>query len=123
MSYQKHIEKKGDYLLIRYTGSLAAKDLPKGRNVFQDLATLCRSEGCKKALLDSRELSIDLETMNLFHLGFDLGTVSDQNIRFAMLGTKEQIPDKFMENVAVNRGAMMRSFIDESEAIAWLSKT
>ena len=123
MSYERHTEKKGDYLLIRYTGSLAIKDLPRGQNVFQNIADLCRQNECKKVLLDSRELTIDLGTMDLYQIGSLLAETRGSLVKFSILGTDEQVPsDNFMENVAVNRGGFVRVFTVEDEGIAWLSE-
>jgi hypothetical protein len=122
MSYEKHVERRADHIVIRYTGSMTADDLPKGRNVFQDIAALCQSSGCERVLLDARELSVDLGTFDFFQLGSKVAEVSDRRIRFAMLGTVEQTLDVLMEDVAANRGANARSFTDETEALAWLSR-
>ena len=123
ISFESHTEKRGDYLWIRYTGFLASKDLPSGRNTFEAVADLCRENGCKKVLLDARELITELGTMDLFTLGCQLADVPDRSVRFALLGTEKQVPaDNFMENVAVTRGSFMRVFTVEDEAIAWLSR-
>ena len=121
MNYEKHVEKKGCYLLVKYTGSLTGRDLPGGDSVFHHLARLCQQNDCDRALLDSRQLSVSLGDIDLFRLGYELAELPDQLIKFAMLGTEEQVPsDNLMENVAVDRGAYLRVFTNEDEAISWL---
>jgi hypothetical protein len=124
MSYERHIVRKGDYLLIRYTGALSASDLPGDQNIFQNIAALCRDYGCERVLLDARELAVDLGAWDLHQLGSFVSEVPDKAIKFAMLGTQDQVPaDKFIENVATNRGGRLRVFTEEDEAVAWLSGT
>lgn len=44
----------------------------------------------------------------------------DSTFRIAILGTEDDQRLPYIENVAVNRGLQVKSFIDDSEAVAWL---
>ena len=98
MSFERHTEKRCDYLWIRYTVFLGSKQLPSGRNTFEAVADLCRENGCKKVLLDARELITELGTMDLFTLGCQLADVPDRSVRFALLGTEKQVPAEIFFN-------------------------
>ena len=122
MNYKRHITTRGGYLLIRYTGSLALEDLPRGQNAFQHIADICEQQNCSGVLLDARDLTMGLSTMDVFRLGSLVAKVRGRPIRFAMLGPEQQAPlDDFMETVATNRGALVRIFSSEDEAAAWLT--
>ena len=122
MSYKRHIAKLGDCLLIRYTGSLTLGDLPRGQNAFRYVADICEQQNCNGVLLDARGLTMDLNTMDVFKLGSQVAKVRGRPIRFAMLGPEQQASlDDFMETVAANRGALVKVFSSEDEAMAWLT--
>lgn len=58
----------------------------------------------------------DLDKLHIGELGAD---IFGDKYRFAML-RKPQHADKFMENVAVNRGGRLLIVSDEPEALKWL---
>ena len=123
MNYQKHIEKRGGCLYIRYTGELSVNDLPNGNNVFQEIDRFCRQNKCEKVFIDARRLSVDLTIREILQVGCNLSGIPDKDVKLAMLGSEEQVPpDNLMENITQNRGSKVRVFKAEDEAIVWLAE-
>ena len=109
-----------DWLLVTITGTYNADDW-KDLKFFKTLIAQCQTTGCQKILIDARELKGDIPIIERFEYGENIALVSEGNYIFAMVGPKEQIlPDKFFENVATNRGAIVKVTADIDEAHQWL---
>ena len=123
MGYGVDVEINKDYISVRYKGSITEQDLSRDKH-YPDLADLCKKNECSKVLLDARDLSVELEFINLFDVGNIFSEPQYWGIKIALLGKKDQVPsDKgFLESVALNRGAYLKAFTDEEEAIEWLSE-
>lgn len=116
MSFEREIIKQGDTLVIRYHGEYTDQTFEEGTSIFNQLKMYCRQEDCSKALIDAREISVDLNVISLFRIGEKVAE-STKSIQLAILANVE---DEFFENVAYNRGANMRIFTSESRASNWL---
>ena len=123
MGFEMHIEKKNDYLHVKYTGAMTIADIPMNDDFFQPITTRCKQNECHKALLDARDLTVKFSTFDKLDIGTKFAESPFRGIRFALLGTNEQNSwdQGFLENVAVNRGAVVKVFTDEKEAVEWLS--
>jgi hypothetical protein len=117
MSKDYELVVEADYILARFTPSVYSST---GRKTFQQLIDEARNAGVSKILCDYRDVTGKLTTIERFNHasliaemfgGFKLAFVLDESL----LG-----PDLFGENVAVNRGANIRTVATMKEAIEWL---
>ena len=103
--------------VARNTGINAAK------SAVDAMVNACIKANCTKALFDCRPMTGDLSTMDRFDIAEYGSSAIERAIKIAMLGRDDQLlPDKFFENVAVNRGLALRLFYDIDEAISWLKE-
>ena len=87
-----------------------------------------RQASQRAILIEVRELRGAPEVMQRYKLALSIAEESHRltralgtKVRVAFLGDDPVIaPDHFGEDVAVNRGANMRVFTDEAEALEWL---
>jgi len=123
MRFQRHIEKKDDYLLVRYSGKLTSDNLPQDFPSLEQLVDHCTKQECKKALLDTRELSADIDFFDLYDVGLQFGKIRGERVKFAILAGKKEISTdgNFIEDVAVNNGASIKFFTIKEKAIGWLN--
>jgi len=73
-------------------------------------------------LVDARQLVNTITTFELFQFNSSHSANHPQGVRIAGLARSDQMEDGlFAENVAQNRGVMMKMFTDDETAVAWLS--
>lgn len=118
MTYRLDILRRGDYLHIKFTGPFS---LAAAKSSVDAMFDACAAEDCSKVLFDCRAMTGEISTMNRFEIA-QYGSMSLTHVgKIAMLGREDQIlPDKFFENVAVNRGQNLKVFSDEDKAFEWL---
>lgn len=121
MVYREEYKKEGDCLFIRLTGELPVDLLTSDANVFEPLAGACKAHECRKVLIDARELSVDMNVMDIFKAGKDLSALTVSGLKAAFVAPVGQL-DPLFEHVATNRGAFMRVFTDVVKAVHWLRK-
>ncbi|MBN1999993.1 hypothetical protein JW935_20740 [candidate division KSB1 bacterium] len=119
--YNENFQVLNGVLHVRLSGKFPIELLHKGKNVFQPLIDACSHFGCKKALVDARDIQADLGTTALFQTGEDAAFLSHIGLRVALLA-REDMLDRFFEDVAYNRGALLGVFTDMSAACEWLQK-
>jgi hypothetical protein len=73
-----------------------------------------------KILLDTMNVS-GLSEMEKYFVGEQGAKILGHKLKSAIVSQPEKI-NRFMENVAVNRGARLRVFGSEQEALNWLLK-
>ena len=71
-----------------------------------------------RILVDYQGVPDNIPNLDRFHLG-EMSAEVLRGLRVAVVDLTEA-PDAFVETVAVNRGATMRLFCTEAEALAWL---
>ena len=87
----------------------------------QAIATVRREADERKysrILVDYQGVPDNIPNLDRFHLG-EMSAQVLRGLRVAVIDLTEA-PDAFVETVAVNRGATMRLFCTEAEALAWL---
>lgn len=119
--YIENFQLLNGVLHVRLAGEFPKEMLGTQKNLFQPLADACLKQGCKRALIDARDLKTDFGTMELFHAGKDAPFLTRIGLRVALLAREDQ-RDRFFDNVAYNRGSLMGIFTDLSAALAWLQK-
>jgi len=91
------------------------------RAAFEEILDHARDHGCTRVLIDARRIEGHLSTEARFDLGALMAQLRGPGIRIALVGTEKQVwPDRFLETVAVNRGANARVSTNVEEAMAWL---
>ena len=85
------------------------------------LIKLCEESRCKKAVIDSRDLEVDLDTMEIFRAGVDASDLSRYGLRVALVARHEMF-SSFFDDVIHNRAAPVHVFSDLDAAGAWLGR-
>lgn len=85
----------------------------------------CREMGVLHLLIDIREMTGGLDTIETFEVaghGIPSQTNARRLIRSAILDHPENLERiRFFETVAINRGFVVKIFDDEEKAVRWLS--
>jgi hypothetical protein len=123
MSYDLTIEKKDDILWVIATGTRSIETILA---MSKDILAACVEKKVTKVLIDVRELEGRLSTTGAYEIPSQYFT----KMRNRSVITHNAIVDqkdfqdsyRFFENVAVNRGFMLRIFSDPVEAADWLKK-
>jgi len=110
---------KGPYLLVEFFGEFSAA---AGKRCVDTMVAACEQHGRSKVLLDCRRMTGDMPITARFEVAEYGASKRDRLRRFALLGREDMVlPANFVENVAVNRGMIMKIFTDFDEAEAWLT--
>ena len=114
-----------DFLEVRATGEFS---LDEAKRIFVEMMAAVSLHKTKRLLFDGRTLTGNPQTMERFYYAeFAAATVAQfkrrgaSATRFAYL-LKEPVldPDRFGENVAANRGMLVKAFDNPHEALEWL---
>lgn len=120
MSYSMKSER--GIVWVRHTGELRVDEAKTAR---KETGILVAEHGVHKVLVDLREATLSQTTMDLYDFGSSYGDVFPQDTRVAVVYSPEKTSSsddaEFAENVARNRGALVRMFTEMGEAIDWLS--
>lgn len=117
MSLEVDIKVEDGYLLVTVSGS---HDLEMAKDLFGRIFGECLRHKLTGILFDVRELQGDIPLVDRYAFGEFLGSQQQPTIRMSFLASEAQFwSDKFLETVAVNRGAAVRTTMDPAEAVAW----
>jgi hypothetical protein len=108
-------------LYVRLSGQFPKELLHRPGNVFQPLIDACSTHNCNRALIDARDLKADFDTRDLLRAGLDALSLSGVGLRTALLA-REDMLDRFFENVVYNRGGQVGIFTDMDGARDWLER-
>ncbi len=121
MAYDLKIEVKDDVLWVTATGTRSPETILA---MSKDILAACVEKGLKKVLIDVLALEGRLSAMSAYEIpAKHFPQMRDRSVitHCAIVDLMEfEDRDKFFENVAANRGLMLRIFSDTDEAIAWL---
>jgi hypothetical protein len=127
MALNYRFDPQPDYLIVEIGGAFEAPEAVGGIDLILDA---CEKHKSAKVLMDIREVHGRPSDMDRFNFAEAFSTkyferIKKQTIphcRFAFLGSYPVLdPNRFGENVAVNRGVTIKNFIDLKEALDWLS--
>ena len=118
-TYGEDFRYEDGVLYVRLSGEFPNELLQQKQNLFQPLIDACLSYKCTRALIDATDLDVDLGTMGLLQAGKDTVSLTDHKIRTAFLA-REDMLDRFFEDVAAVHGAIIRVFTDIEAARDWL---
>jgi hypothetical protein len=112
---------KGTYVLVEFSGAFS---LEAGKRCVDEMDAACEEYGRPKVLLDCRGLTGNMDVFDRFKVTV-YGTSHPRHFRrLALLALEEMLlHDRFVENVAVNRGMDLKIFTDIHEAEQWLTKS
>lgn len=90
--------------------------------MIHDIMDTCRQSGCKNVLLTGARVKIDMSTLDLLQLGNE---VANSRLRIAVVEEHDASAEdtSFLENVAWNRGGLIRFFDNLDAARRWLGIT
>ncbi len=125
MGLDLHVEQKPDYLLITVRGGF---DLQSAKETSRHSLKLLESHKQSKALVDIRNMTGPLSTMERYDYATFLAEIHAQHVlatgaplQVAYVGSESVIdPGRFGETVAANRGVHIKATTEMSEALAWL---
>jgi hypothetical protein len=113
-----HIELRKGYLHVDVSGEF---NLAKAKEFIHQIMRASHQHSVWKIFIDIRKIEGPIPNMARFELARLLAAGLTTSIRLAVLESAGQVPDdKFFENVAVNRGAMVKVTTDLEEAVEWL---
>ncbi len=113
------LQERQDHLLAIYDGPFS---IEHWRQCIDQMRERCNDTGLRHVLLDCRAISGELSILSRYQV-VDYGTVLLGLVnRIALLVREETLlPDRFVENVAVNRGLNLKVFTESAAAEAWLA--
>jgi len=114
------LESRPDHLYALATGSFDHAQL---EGILKDIFAESSRQGLRKILIDIRTLEGNISVLARHDAGEMVAKFQREPVRLTIVGTKNQIwPDRFMENVANNRGVTTKVTIDMAEALEWLRR-
>jgi hypothetical protein len=109
---------QGEYLLAEFSGDFSRE---AGKQCIDAMKNASREKHRSKVLLDCRKISGAMSIIDRFEVAAYAATTRTTIAKLAMLNRPDVIlPDNFVENVAVNRGANFKVFTDLENAVRWL---
>jgi|SoiMethySBSTD1v2_1073268.scaffolds.fasta_scaffold1054464_2 hypothetical protein len=118
--FTQHYRPEHGVMRVRVEGIFPKSFLERKGNIFQPLIEACEQANCRTALIDARNLKVDLDTLAVFRAGVDAASVSRHRLRLAFVARKENL-DSFFEDVVINRGAGVEVFTEMEDAMKWVN--
>lgn len=107
---------------ITHTGQMTINEATNSRN---EAAAVMTDRDLKKVLADVSAAEHSTSTADMFKFNASHYEVFPPHTRLAVVIPPDPAntePAEFAKTVAVNRGIMMRIFLDKSDAMSWLKK-
>jgi len=111
------IQEESGYLACTITGKWVTDEL---KHYIDTMSAELTKRGCKRLLADMSMVIGPPPEMDRFDIGKYIASVL-RGIRIAIVYRKVYV-DKFFENTAVNRGALVKVFPEKQTALEWLMK-
>ena len=122
MSLQCSSSKQSGVLVIHTSGLMDAAWVPQSEAVFREHLEQCSRERLSGLIFDVRDVEVRMEMVDRYDLGKSLARAQNGAVRIVVLARPEQVsPERFFEQVTVNRGVPLRVLDEEVEAFAWLT--
>ena len=98
-------------------------DVDTGKQFLRQLIAACNEHSLNKVLIDAQLIEKDLSLMTRFDLATFAVTEQDKPIRLAIIGPARMLTNgSVFEDVADNRGGVVKVTADPKEAYDWLMK-
>lgn len=118
MENDLRIVDQGEYLLVEFSGAFS---VAAGKHCIDAMTDASSEQHRPKVLFDCRKISGDMPIIDRFEVAAYAAKTRKVIAKLAMLNRPDVIlPDNFVENVAVNRGANVKVFTDFESALGWL---
>ena len=115
---QIEIEPQSDHLHVVVSGSFNHAQLA---DAVKDIFAASYRHNLRKILIDSRTLEGKISVKARYDAGRIAAELQRQTVRLAIVASEDQVwPDRFLENVANNRGVRTKVTTDMAEALEWL---
>ena len=112
------IEPKEGYLHVEVSGVF---DQAKAKEFIRQILNACQKHELWKIFADIRKIKGPIPNTARFKLAEFLAAEQTVPVQMAVLKSEGQVPDdRFFENVAVNRGVMVKVSTDLKEVVKWL---
>ena len=112
--------RRGHWLLCRIRGAMHAETLLAW---LAEVATCCRAEGVRAALVDLTDTGDVVGAADQLRLGLRMAQAWPADVPIALLVAPHLLlPERTFEHVASHRGLRVRSFGDARAAAAWLAR-
>ncbi len=87
--------------------------------MLMELSAICKEANCRNVLILGPKTKVSLSTFDILELG---SQIADSRLKIAMVEAHDAPNDdvNFLENVAWNRGGLIRFFDSDMEAKEWL---
>ena len=119
--YTREFVFEDQILHVRLSGNLPDEIFHRKGNVFQPIIEACFANECSKALIDVRDLKVNLDTFQIYDVGEDAVILNQLSLRVALLARDGMI-DPFFEDVVNNRDGKIGVFTDRLVALVWLER-
>ena len=114
------VENRRVYLSCEFSGEFTVS---AGKECVDEVIATCAETHCSRALLDCRQMTGEMSVMDRFDVVTYAQKTRGITNRIAILAREDQtLPDKFAENVGVNRGIGLQVFTDVDQATSWLEE-
>ena len=100
----------------RFSGEITIEDRMRNR---KDTLQFCREKSINKVLVDMRGQVSLADTMAIFNFGQTMQELA-LGFRIAIVCDLGDVDAKFIDDVAANRGTMIKSFHSYDQAHGWL---
>lgn len=107
------LDEKNQLIQVRFTAESTVADW---RAALKEVVKLSKEKEIYRVLVDVREQTSLAGTFDLF----DFASSLPNYVAFAVLCELHSEEHRFIENVATNRGKMVKDFDSEQNAIEWL---
>ena len=112
------IEIQADVVCAKVSGAF---DLDNAKTLFQKILQTAHKQCLNKILIDARSITGNISTMARFDFATFMSELFPIGIKIAIVGSTEVVwSDRFLENVANNRGVNTKVTTDITEAMDWL---
>ncbi len=87
--------------------------------MIEEIMQTCRETGCRNVIVAGAAVKVGLSTLDLLQIGNE---VANARLRVAVVEDHDASTDdvSFLENVAWNRGGLIRFFDTDADARDWL---
>lgn len=119
MSSEIRYEEHDDFLRIKYAGY---ENIDEFFYSIEKALKICQEKNYSKVILDVIDVDFTFVSgMNKYHAGEKIAKLSRHHepIKVAVVGPKKYY-DGFVDNVATNRGALIKMFTETNNALHWL---
>ena len=117
MTEEVTLSRDGTYILVLSEGRPSLAEM---QQTLPKIQTLSRDHNVRRVLVDSRARDEQPSVLDIYRGGELVAAKLRYVIRIAVLVREKQPDHTFFKNVALNRGASVEFFQEETTALEWL---